>query len=89
LRRIRYRDEANRRELVLLTNHLELSATIVAAIYKERWQLELLFKALKQILRVKTFMGATANALKTQIWTALIALLAIKFLQLRDRARQP
>lgn len=83
LRRIRYWDEANRRELVFLTNHLELTAATVAAVYRERWQIELLFKALKQNLRVKTFVGTTANALKTQIWTALIALLAVKFLQLQ------
>jgi hypothetical protein len=85
LRRIRYRDEARQRELVFLTNHLELPATTVAAIYKERWQIELLFKALKQNLRIKTFVGTTANALKTQIWTALIALLAVKVLQLRAK----
>lgn len=85
LRRIRYWDEANQRELVFLTNHLELPATTVAAIYKERWQIELLFKALKQNLRIKTFVGTSANALKTQIWTALIALLAVKFLQLRAK----
>jgi len=85
LRRLRYWDSAHQRELVFLTNHLELPATTVAAIYKERGQIELLFKALKQNLRVKTFVGTTANALKTQIWTALIALLAVKFLQLQAR----
>jgi hypothetical protein len=83
LRRIRYWDETHQRELVFLTNHLDLTATTVAAIYQERWQIELLFKALKQNLRIKTFVGTTANALKTQIWTALIALLAVKFLQLQ------
>lgn len=82
LRRIRYHDEASQRELVFLTNHLDLPALTIAAVYKERWQIELLFKALKQNLRIKTFVGTTANALKTQIWTALIALLAVKFLQL-------
>lgn len=85
LRRVRYWDLAKERELVFLTNHLELEAATVAAVYKERWQIELLFKALKQNLRVKTFVGTTANALKTQIWTALIALLAVKFLQLQAR----
>ena len=85
LRRVRYWDQENQRELVFLTNHLELAASTVAAIYKERWQIELLFKALKQNLRIKTFVGTTANALKTQIWTALIALLAIKFLQLQAK----
>jgi hypothetical protein len=83
LRRVRYWDEEKRRELVFLTNHLELSAAAVAALYKERWQIELLFKALKQNLRIKTFIGTTANAVKTQIWSALIALLAAKFLQLQ------
>ena len=57
LRRVRYRDEATQRELVFLTNHLELPAATIAAVYKERWQIELLFKALKQNLRVKTFVG--------------------------------
>jgi len=85
LRRVEYWDEDNQRDLVFLTNHLDLPAGIVAAVYKERWQIELLFKALKQNLRVKTFVGTTANALKTQIWTALIALLALKFLQLQAR----
>jgi hypothetical protein len=83
LRRIRFWDESTQRELVFLTNHLELPATTIAAIYKDRWQIELLFKALKQNLRVKTFVSTSANALKTQIWTALIALLAVKFLQLQ------
>ena len=83
LRRVRYWDEEKRRELIFLTNHLELPAATVAAIYKERWQIELLFKALKQNLRIKTFVGTTANAVKTQIWTALIALLAARFLQLQ------
>ena len=82
-RRVRYWDETKRRELIFLTNHLELAAVTVAALYKERWQMELLFKALKQNLRIKTFVGTTANAVKTQIWTALIALLAAKFLQLQ------
>lgn len=85
LRRIRYWDEVNQQVLVFLTNDLTLSASTVAAVYKERWQIELLFKALKQNLRIKTFVGTSANALKTQIWTALIALLAVKFLQLQAR----
>ena len=85
LRRIRYWDEANQRELVFLTNHVSLPAATVAAVYQERWQIELLFKALKQNLRVKTFVGTSANALKTQIWTALIALLAVRFLQLQAK----
>jgi len=69
--------------LVLLTNHLGLGSTTVARIYKERWQVEVFFRALKQNLRIKTFVGTSANALKIQIWTALIALLLLKYLQLR------
>ena len=80
LRRIVAWDAENQREIVLLTNLMEFAASTVAAIYRERWQIEL-----KQNLRIKTFVGTSANALKTQIWTALIALLAVKFLQLQAR----
>ena len=69
--------------LVFLTNHLGLGATTIARIYKDRWQIELFFKTLKQHLRVKTFVGTSANALHIQIWTALIAVLILKYLQLR------
>ena len=78
-------DETHQREYVFLTNHLNLDASVVAAVCKQRWQIELLFKALKQNLRVKTFVGTLANALKIQIWTALIALLLVRYLQLRSR----
>ena len=60
-----------------------LGATTVAAIYKERWQVELFFKALKQLCKIKTFVGTSANAVKVQVWTALIAMLLLRFLQLR------
>jgi hypothetical protein len=83
-RRIEFYDEERDRVLVFLTNHLELAAATIAAIYKERWQIELFFRALKQSLRVKTFVGTSANALKTQLWTALIAMLLVKYLQLRS-----
>jgi len=69
--------------LVLLTNHLGLGSTTVARIYQERWQVEVFFRTLKQNLRIKTFVGTSANALKIQIWAALIALLVLKYLQLR------
>lgn len=72
-------------ELVLLTNHLSFGATTIAAIYKQRWQIELFFKALKQSLRVKSFLGTNQNALFTQLWTALIALLLLKWLQFQAR----
>lgn len=84
LRRIVVWDPQKRRELVLLTNILDLAASTVARLYKERWQIELFFKALKQNFRVKTFVGTSANAVKTQLWTALLAILLLKILQLRS-----
>jgi IS4 transposase len=84
-RRVEYYDEGNDQVLVFLTNHRTLAAATVAAVYKARWEIELFIKALKQNLRLKTFVGTSENALQTQIWTALIAMLLIKYLQLRAR----
>jgi len=84
-RRVEYYDEEREEVLVFLTNHLKLAAATVAAVYKDRWAIELFFKALKQNLHIKTFVGTSENALQTQIWTALIAMLLIKYLQLRAR----
>jgi Domain of unknown function (DUF4372)/Transposase DDE domain len=84
LRRVVLRTASGER-LEFLTNHLTLGASTVARIYKDRWQIELFFKALKQNLRVKTFVGTSANALHIQIWTALIALLLLKYLQMKAR----
>jgi len=77
--------EDKQQEMELLTNRFDLSAHTIAEIYKQRWQIELFFKAIKQNLRVKTFVGTSANAVKTQIWTALIAILLIKYLQFKSR----
>ena len=84
LRRVVVWDEVNEREIVLLTNQLDFAASTIGRIYKERWQIELFFKALKQNLKVKTFVGTSENAVKVQIWTALIAILLLKLLQLRS-----
>jgi hypothetical protein len=84
-RRIEVWLEDKQETLVLLTNLLKLSAPTIAAIYKERWQIELFFKALKQHLRIKTFVGTSANAVHIQIWTALIAILLLKYLQFKSR----
>jgi hypothetical protein len=86
LRRVVVWDAKREREIVLLTNHLEFGATTIAAIYKDRWQIELFFKALKQNLKVKTFVGTSENALRIQIWTALIALLLLRWLHHLSRA---
>jgi Transposase DDE domain/Domain of unknown function (DUF4372) len=71
--------------LQFLTNHMTLAASTIAEIYKDRWQIEVFFKLLKQNLRIKSFVGTSANAVWIQIWTALIAMLLIKFLQLKAR----
>jgi hypothetical protein len=72
-------------QLEFLTNHRALAASTIAEIYKDRWQIETFFKLLKQNLRIKTFIGLSVNAVWIQIWTALIAMLLIKFLQLKAR----
>ena len=83
-RRVEVWDEQQQRTLVFLTNHLKFGATTIAAIYKDRWKVELFFKALKQNCKIKTFLGTSANAVHTQIWTALIAMLVLKYLQLKS-----
>lgn len=85
LRRIEVELPQKGESMVFLTNHLTFGATTVAAIYKERWQVELFFKAIKQNLKIKTFVGTSPNALHIQIWTALIAMLVLRYLQLRSR----
>jgi len=84
LRRIEVWVEEKQETMVFVTNNLDLAASTIAAIYKERWQVELFFKALKQSLKVKTFVGTSENAVQTQIWTALIAMLLVKYLQLKS-----
>jgi hypothetical protein len=84
LRRLEVWDEENKRIIVLLTNHMTFGATTIAAIYKDRWQIEIFFKVIKQNLRIKTFVGTSQNALLTQIWTALIAVLILKYLKFRS-----
>jgi Transposase DDE domain/Domain of unknown function (DUF4372) len=81
LRRVVIWLEDKKQELVLITNNFTLGASTIAAIYKQRWQIELFFKALKQQLRIKTFVGTSTNAVRIQIWTALIAMLLVKQLQ--------
>jgi len=86
LRRIVVWDDENEREIILLTNHATFGATTIADIYKERWKIELFFKALKQNLKIKSFVGTSENALRIQIWTALIALLLLKWLHHLSKA---
>ena len=68
-----------------LTNNMTLAASTIAAAYKDRWQIESFFKILKQNLRIKSFLSTSPNAVWTQIWTAVIAMLLIRYLQLKAR----
>jgi len=84
-RRVEILDAEKQETVVFLSNLLAFGATTIAAIYKDRWPVELFFKALKQTLKIKTFVGTSANAVRTQVWTALIAMLVLKYLQLKSQ----
>jgi len=73
LRRIKYYDEETQKEFVFLTNNTELDALEIALLYKKRWEVELFFKWMKQHLKIKSFWGTTLNAVKIQIYCAIIA----------------
>ena len=77
LRRIKYYDKQTDKRLVFLTNNFQLNTLLIAKIFKERWQIELFFKWIKQHLRIKSFYGTTPNAVKTQIWIAVSVYLLI------------
>lgn len=86
LRRIGYRDSETGKFYEFLTNHFGLSATTIAAVYKERWQVELFFKAIKQNLKINAFVGTSRNAVLTQIWIAMITYLLLAFARHSARA---
>ena len=77
LRRISFVDPLTNKRLVFLTNHFNLPALVVAAIYKKRWRIELFFKWIKQNLRIKAFYGTSENAVRTQIWIAICVYLKV------------
>ena len=83
LRRISFRDETQYRTLVFLTNNFLLPADTIAALYKARWEIELFFKWIKQNLKVKSFYGTSPNAVKTQIWVAMIVYLILAIIKER------
>ena len=83
LRRISFRDETQNRTLVFLTNNFTLPSETIATLYKARWEIELFFKWIKQNLRVKTFYGTSPNAVKIQIWIAMIVYLKLAILKER------
>ena len=79
LRRVGFKDKETGRYYQFLTNNFALSASTIAAIYKDRWQVELFFKAIKQNLKIKAFVGLSKNAILTQIWIAMISYLLVAF----------
>lgn len=88
LRRIRYRDADTGKTLVFLTNHVDLPADTIAALYKARWQVELFFKWIKQHLRITAFYGTSENAVKTQIWIAVATYVAVAIMKKELRLPQ-
>ena len=83
LRRIRLRDPESGKTLVFLTNDFVLPAETITALYRSRWQVELFFKWVKQHLRIKTFYGTSANAVKTQIWIAVCTYVLVAIVRKR------
>lgn len=81
LRRIHYFDWETSKELIFLTNNMHLAASTIAQIYKARWQIEIFFKWIKQNLKIKTFLGASQNAVLTQIWIAMCYYLLLSFIK--------
>lgn len=88
LRRIGYRDAETRKHYVFITNAMHLDAKTIADIYKQRWQIELFFKWVKQNLKIKSFLGTSKNAVMTQIWVALCMVLLLAYLKHIARAVQ-
>jgi len=85
LRKVRSHDPMTGKTIVLLTNNMKWSAATIAALYKERWQVELFFKAIKQQLQVKSFVGTSRNALLSQLWVAMIAYLLLSYLKFKSK----
>ena len=84
LRRIRSKDPETQKHIVLLTNNFKWSPETIGKIYKDRWQIELFFKSLKQQLKVKSFVGTSRNALLSQLWVALIAYLLLSYFKFKS-----
>jgi putative transposase len=85
LRRIGYRDPETGKHFVFVTNDFDLAATTIAKIYRQRWQIELFFKWIKQNLKIKSFLGRSRNAVLTQFWIAMIAYLLLAYLKFQLR----
>jgi IS4 transposase len=81
LRRVVVWDDENEQVIELITNNFKWSADTIGQLYKARWTIEIFFRDLKQLLHIKTFIGTSENAVKIQIWTALITILLLKVLK--------
>jgi putative transposase len=85
LRRVGYRDQKTGNRLEFLTNHMRLPARTIADIYKDRWQVEIFFRFIKQNLKIKAFLGNSKNAVLSQVYVALIAYLLLAYQKFRSR----
>lgn len=85
VRRVGYYDKESSKQYYFITNHMDLSAKTIAEIYKQRWQVELFFRWIKQNLKIKSFLGTTKNAVMTQIWVALCVHLILAYLKFAGR----
>jgi transposase len=89
LRRVRFADPQTGRRLTFLTNNFTLSATTIAGLYRQRWQIELFFKWIKQYLRIKSFYGTSLNAVRTQVWIGVIVYVLLAIVKKRERLDVP
>lgn len=85
LRKVSYRDPVTGHKYVFITNRFDLAAKTICDLYKGRWQVELFFKTVKQQLQVKKFLGTSVNAVKAQVWVALIAYLLLMLVRFQSR----
>jgi hypothetical protein len=81
LRRVAIWDDENEQVIELITNQMSWAANTISELYKSRWQIEIFFREIKQLLHIKSFIGTSENAVLTQIWTALITILVLKYLR--------
>jgi IS4 transposase len=89
IRKVTFYDVEHDRELVFITNNFELEATEIALLYKKRWMVELFFKWIKQHLRIKSFWGTTMNAVKTQVYCALITFCLVAIVANKLKVERP
>jgi len=81
LRRVAIWDDENKQVIELITNQMSWTANTISELYKSRWQIEIFFREIKQLLHIKSFIGTSENAVMIQIWTALITILVLKYLK--------